>query len=146
MKTTVKILFLLLFAFVFLPIQAQRVVFTYDTAGNRTTRGIERQPDFLRNAPSEDVMSDPFVEQTENRVIKIYPNPTRGMLIIEISSNENNERFRAAIYNMQGGLMQDIESFTGTALNMDLSAHPPAVYVLQLRIGDEVMEYKIIKQ
>jgi len=145
MKTTVKILFLLLFAFVFLPLQAQRVVFTYDAAGNRTTRGIERHPN-QRSVPFEDVMPDPFVEQTENRVIKIYPNPTRGMLIIEISSNENNERFRAVIYNMQGGLMQEIESFTGTTLNIDLFAYPPAVYVLQLRIGDEVMEYKIIKQ
>ena len=145
MKITTKLLFLLLFTATFLKMQAQRITFAYDAAGNRTARTIVMQPRVnTLEAPNEEF--NPFVEQAENHVITIFPNPTRGMLIIEISSIGNNERFRAILYNQQGRLMQDVESFTGTALNMDLSAYPPGVYILQLRIGDKTKEYRIIKQ
>jgi len=145
MRITTRFLFLLLFAATFLSTQAHRVTFAYDAAGNRTARIIVLQPRVnTLDAPDEEF--NPFIEQAENRVVTIFPNPTRGMLIIEISSGENNEQFRAVLYNQQGRLMQETQAFTGTSLNMDLSAYPPGVYILLLRIGDEIKEYKIIKQ
>lgn len=145
MKTTNKLLSLLLFLSISLTVQAQRVTFAYDIAGNRIARTIVMQS--RANAldiPQEEF--SPFIEQAENRVITIFPNPTRGMLIVEISGGESNERFRAILYSQQGALMQEAEAFTGNSLNMDLSAYPPGIYILLIRIGNQTKEYKIIKQ
>ena len=143
---------LLLFSFIFsFHAHSQRVEFAFDTAGNRISRTI------ILPAPMSETRSiqveyepeletEPFVEQQGEREIRIFPNPTRGMLAVEIRGGETNDAVRLSLFDMQGRLLQTIESSAGVIQQVDMSAYPPGTYVLQLQIENQTMSYRIIRQ
>ena len=71
-----------------LDICAQRIKYTYDNAGNRLTRQKEIVIQ-TRGALSDDE-GEPSIyeEKLSETKVTIYPNPTRGILKIDISGVE----------------------------------------------------------
>lgn len=69
---------------------AQKISYAYDLAGNRISRTIilSAAP---QKAPAEE-QSEPFIEQFEQREIKIFPNPTKGILIVEVNGGNTEEQ------------------------------------------------------
>jgi len=121
--------------------------FTYDASGNRLTRTrtiillksakIENQ-DSLSNHPKS------FEDLIGNRPIKIYPNPTKGLLKVEIPvADEVSAKLK--IYSSQGSVIKDIP-VTGTFTEIDLSNQSPGIFILRIYIGELSSEWKIIKE
>ena len=73
-----------------LDICAQRIKYTYDNAGNRLTRQKEIVVQ-TRGALSDEEEPSVYEEELSETKVTIYPNPTRGMLKIDISGVEKFE-------------------------------------------------------
>ncbi len=70
------------------------------------------------------------------KTVSLYPNPTSGMLYVNIDNT-----FNAVVYNYQGQVMYKGYDNYG---NLDLSDLKAGVYFLEIRTDDKVMVEKII--
>jgi hypothetical protein len=129
---------------------AQTVSFGYDPAGNRISRVIDmgssnRAPRAGAGDTDETETPPPFVEQlTPDLQVKIYPNPTKGLLQVELAGNAD-ENAQIQVFSQAG---QQIFTCTagGTRTPVDLSACPSGVYILRLIINEKTENYTIIKK
>jgi hypothetical protein len=83
-------------------------------------------------------------EQWKELVVGLYPNPTRGQLLIEMPNFIPG--ITASIFDMNGSL---VERFLLQSAKTILSAEawPPAQYIIQLSdASGNISEYKLIKQ
>jgi len=82
-------------------------------------------------------------ESFNNRTIRLYPNPTKGILHIETGFDGNHH---AEIINMAGTRILSRHFKTGN-MEMDLSSLPPSIYFISVTLPDkQVLRYKIVKQ
>ncbi len=121
-----------------------KMTYAYDASGNRVERTIvlvtSSKKSTLTKAKST-VLSETLSEQ----VVKIYPNPTKGQLAIEISNLENLKNGSCTIYNIQGKtiLKQKIQNLK---TNLDISNHSNGMYILHINIDGKISTWKIIKE
>jgi hypothetical protein len=135
------LLFLLLSAGIAL--SAQNVTYTYDAAGNRTQRVITLSS---KSLPSQSLnAATPLEDLVAERKVKIYPNPTKGMLAVEVDNLEGDVKGEFSIHNAAGSLIKKQKTVSGKA-TFDLTSQPTGVYFLRIRLGDEVNTWKIIKE
>lgn len=118
-----------------------QVEFGYDTAGNRTSRQIVS---LLKSATLSEKTA--IAEETlGEKSIKLYPNPTYGLLTMDISDLEENEKVAIQVSDMKGRtLLKKVQ--TTSNFQIDLTAHPKGFYILSATIGSERKEWKIIKE
>ncbi|MDL2323155.1 T9SS type A sorting domain-containing protein [Bacteroidales bacterium OttesenSCG-928-A17] len=121
------------------------VRFTYDKAGNRTSRVIDmsqlRSSDSIEETEEEPVIFEDRIAETS---IKIYPNPTEGMLKIEIYNLPAEEKANIHLYDLSGNRILSKESDSVT--DIDITRQPAGVYVMVIVLGDKRTEWKIIKK
>jgi len=124
--------------------QTKVYAFDYDASGNR----IERQFITLKSAgiaPGDSFEQEVFDGELGKREIKIYPNPTKGNLRVEIPLNEEQQRVTMQVYSIQGTLVSDQLVNSETTI-VDLNRQPPGMYILRIFSGQSVSEWKIIKE
>lgn len=119
--------------------------YTYDNAGNRISRDIIHigGGGMLKSG----FIEKPIIDYTfDNGVIKIYPNPTKGMLEVEIPEEPNNtETIQLLVYDSKGRLIIDRRQEPSRSV-VDLSAYTNGLYILYLKKGQTISKWKIIKQ
>jgi hypothetical protein len=119
--------------------------YTYDNAGNRIGRDTIHigGGGMLKRGKIE----KPIIDYTfENREIKIYPNPTKGMLEVEIPEDPYNpETIQLLIFDLKGRPIIDRRQEPSRSL-LDLSPYPNGFYILYLKKGQTISKWKIIKQ
>jgi hypothetical protein len=121
--------------------QNTKVEFGYDTAGNRTSRQIV-------SIGKSAFISDTIAiseEKVGERSIKLFPNPTPGIITMAISQLEPAEKVRVFVTDMKGRVLIREEQ-NNPNLKIDLSAYPSGFYILSAIIGSERKEWKIIKE
>ena len=69
---------------------------------------------------------------------RVYPNPTKGLVNLEVADGE------VTVINASGKIL--IQRTVTKDKTIDLSGYASGVYVLILKAGDSVYEYKIMKQ
>jgi len=133
----------------------QKVEYTYDDAGNRTTQYIIRFGGKETNDEDEDNIKTKSVEEEEQEVFKhnfgereihVYPNPTKGLLTIEIWKGNFEENYRLVLYDSSGKLLNTSNIKGNGAAPLDLSLYPSGIYILIIHTADGKSEYKIIKE
>jgi hypothetical protein len=112
--------------------------FNYDGSGNRENRQLIQLKS--GQTSSEESIYEDIVNQLE---IKIYPNPTKGLLKIEIPCIEK-EKATIGIFTMQGAMIKKLAVST-TYTEVDLKNQPPGIYILRICVGEISSEWKIIK-
>ncbi|MDP2339060.1 MAG: T9SS type A sorting domain-containing protein [Bacteroidota bacterium] len=118
--------------------------FEYDASGNRLTRSILQ----LKSAGIEnkDTLANQlktFEDMIGNRPVKIYPNPTKGLLKVEIPFTEESSA-TISVLTMQGALAKKLK-VSGTFTEIDMRSQPPGIYLMIISIGELSSEWKIIK-
>lgn len=120
---------------------AKDITFAYDAAGNRISREI-----FIGTRSDHKNFGDESIsEKIGKRLIKIYPNPTKGLIKIELSELSKSTEITLNVYDLNGC---QIYSFKGSSLNIteiDLSRHNNGIFILEIGIDCETTTYKIIK-
>ncbi len=128
------------------------IAFEYDAAGNRISRKVIT----LRSATAseipgeeeeEEIPEEPqvFTDVLAQSSIYIYPNPTKGLLRVEINSNGASKPVSLQVYDMSGRMLLQ-ESNVASSTTVDLSNQPAGTYILQLISDTEKNEWKIIKE
>lgn len=79
-------------------------------------------------------------ENPENRIIAIYPNPTKDFLYIK---NQNYKIESLNLYDIGGRL---IKTFSGKDEKLDLSNLPSSTYILNIKNPEGYQNFKIIKK
>ncbi|MDD4991754.1 MAG: T9SS type A sorting domain-containing protein [Paludibacter sp.] len=124
---------------------AQNVVsYAYDNAGNRISRKVVVYNTNLTHA-KKTVDPPPVEEQLGERTIKVFPNPTKGALAVDISGGSDKDQLRIILYNADGKQLLNKQVQQGTT-PVNMTAYPAAYYILRVQAGEKVTEFKIIKQ
>lgn len=127
-----------------LDICAQRIKYTYDNAGNRLTRQKEIVVQ-TRGALSDEEEPSVYEEELSGTKVTIYPNPTRGMLKVDISGVEKFENARISLYDLTGKLLQQWAGISQSN-EIDLSERTPGMYIMQVAYNGKISSWKIIKE
>ena len=144
---------LILLSGIALNISSQNPVqYTYDDAGNRLSRTIIL-PSSLRSAvvvdqePEEEAIFQETVysDKLGQSSILIYPNPTKGILKVEITHTAEERPFTLQMYDMGGRALINEPNIT-SSLDMDLSSQPAGTYLLKIVSENGERTWKIIKQ
>jgi hypothetical protein len=77
-----------------------------------------------------------------NNNLSIYPNPTKGVISIELPDSKN---YIISVYDMVGKLVKTIDKPYGqnSRLNIDLSDEPTGIYIIKADSGNEVYYNKV---
>ena len=127
-----------------LDICAQRIKYTYDNAGNRLTRQKEIVVQ-TSGALSDEEEPSVYEEELSETKVTIYPNPTRGMLKVDISGVEKFENARISLYDLTGKLLQQWAGISQSN-EIDLSERTPGMYIMQVAYNGKISSWKIIKE
>jgi hypothetical protein len=122
---------------------AQRIVYSYDNAGNRTSRQQERTSQ--TRAFSDETFSLRSMENGSELKITVSPNPTKDVLRVDLSGKSSLDGVQISLYNLSGAmLMQQKDVAKTTTLNM--SAYSSGVYILRVTYADKIHHVKVVKE
>ncbi|MGC3977573.1 MAG: T9SS type A sorting domain-containing protein [Paludibacteraceae bacterium] len=121
----------------------QKVVYRYDDAGNRIKRSIVVEEITI---PRQGVaVPDSNIQQVTNYSLRVYPNPTQGALGVEIQGVDEKDKIWLTIFSATGAMLYNKQGYTG--LNtIDITSYTDGIYILKVKIGKKLSEYKIIKR
>lgn len=121
---------------------ADRVVYSYDSSGNRIQSQKQIRLRDAENGSDQDTI--PLRESLSSHRITIYPNPTKGQFSVEITGSAIPDKSSISIYNLQGSVIYQKDE--PDILNeIDLSSQPNGIYMLRIKIDSETSTWKIIK-
>lgn len=121
------------------------VGYTYDMAGNRTSRKITIVPFNLRSANAEPIDSSQVDSELGDLKVTIFPNPTRGIIWVGLNNYKSATIVKLLLYSPEGKPLRTITS-QEDRIPIDLSNYPMGWYLLQVIVGDKKIDFKIIKQ
>jgi hypothetical protein len=119
------------------------VSFVYDEAGNRISRTI------VFNTTSGQLRSDDettnYIEVLPETILHIYPNPTEGLLRINMENLPDGETVQITVFDASGQMLLKKEHQPAIT-EINLSSYPAGIYLLKIQTGDKSTEWKIIKK
>lgn len=134
MRLVISILFLLP-----LIVSSQTIVnYTYDAMGNRIKREIIMSRS-IKNT------NNPLTETLLEKSISIYPNPTEGLLKINISGWEITDKCNFKVYSLNGLPIQEI-TVVSSITEINLGNEPNGIYLLNIELNESKSSWKIIKK
>lgn len=132
----------------------------YDNAGNRTLREII----YLYGSPSSGYTKggsgtkkksyddydtteyeQPIARKTNDFELNIYPNPTKGMLKIDVAGENEIQNALVEIYTVNGKKIYSIKNVQQN-YQVDLSSQANGVYIMRIELNNSQYEWKIIKK
>jgi hypothetical protein len=142
-------------------LHGQTINYTYDENGNRTTRVliVEQQKSKGLNVPVEKLKDIPVevpkedLKETETKTEKeavgelktlVYPNPSKGLIKIDIVNLPLDSRTEARLYDLSGTELIVKKNFDNY-YEMDINKLKDGIYILRIVINDVATDWKIIK-
>lgn len=149
MKKTLLFITFTLFSLLAL---AQSVQYEYDAAGNRVKRTIitlksaknASYPDTVKTQEQSKIEEQFKFEKLAEGKIKIFPNPTKGALMIKLENIANLEGINLQLFNLNGTLLQS-KQVNSSNSDFNMQDYAPGTYILRVSRQEEKLEYKIIK-
>ena len=133
------------------------ITYTYDAAGNRQTRTISvkkiNEKDSLNllgnvgdniNESLQTNNATELIDQLGNKEITIYPNPTEGLLKVNITNLENSKGY-IKLYGVNGSEVLKINTLKESN-EVDISDKVNGVYVMEVWVEGEKRAYKVVKR
>ena len=132
-------------AFCGITINSQAIKFTYDVSGNRETR--EKVVTLIKSSEFEEEDEvEVFDDLIGEYSITIYPNPTNGILRVDISGGKIPNEANICLYNSTGGIIWNLKSISNSNM-VDISSQPAGVYIMHISIDiKNISTWKIIKE
>ena len=155
MKTKFKLLLIILS--ISIPAISQDFTFVYDDVGNRTDRFITLSPPSKATMQDTSFVDEEILEEEEtteeqklydkldNFDLLVYPNPTKGEVVVQIFGEEN---FGTVTYKVfeQSGKEILAGSKSSSILHINLSGQKAGTYFLRVEINGKEKSWKIVKE
>lgn len=134
-------------AFSQVPFQTFQIYYEYDAAGNRVQRTvIVVDPNNPTDKTQEDSTYNEFQESTlADLQIKVYPNPTYGLIKIEIENLESEVSGSLIVMDLAGRVLIQSNNIESEML-VDFTPYAPGNYSMVLIIDGEKKEWGIVRQ
>jgi len=141
---TVAFLFSCLVTSCHLAGQGRGQFYSYDANGNRICREIIVEQLMPVEFPVKTFEEIKLMKVEPEYSMKVFPNPTRSKIRIELSGFEVGFRSKYFVYNLNGNLLLT-KAINSNEMEVDLTGLRDGVYVLRIRMEKEVYDWKIIK-
>ena len=135
-----KITFVLFLTLLYFPGYAQKIGYSYDAAGNMVKREI-----ILSRTLPDEYQPKIYSEMISSKEVKIYPNPTDGLLKVDIIGLGDEDHCAIAIFSISGICIVRVPN-TGVSTDLDISSHSNGIYILKVNINGDETSWKIIKK
>lgn len=144
----IKLLLVVLLSIICVGKTMAQVSFRYDSNGNRTAKEI------VLSSLKNNELSDPefvdddfsvFDDKIEDTSIKIYPNPTKCFLRVDIQNNDSDIYGYIEILNSVGKSINKT-SHISLENQIDLSNQPEGIYLMRISINGKISTWKVIKE
>ena len=136
---------LLIASFLFListQLSAQKYVYIYDNAGNRTTVTLYKSS--IAEADSAELQK-PVEVIDQGQEFKLYPNPTKGLLTIECPGIPDETKVTCSIHDANGRFISNAMYTGQQTIKFDMSNLPNGLYIFQLKLQDKQFVLKVLK-
>lgn len=121
------------------------VVYAYDAAGNRVSRSIVMPAKISNPSITKDSTNGPvYFDSFKDAKVKIYPNPTRGLINFEVVDFQSDYSFNLIILDIAGKIVYQKENVKSVD-QIDVSSLNKGNYILKISLGNEIREWKILK-
>lgn len=158
MKQKFFIVVLLLFNLAVIA-QTSYVSYGYDPSGNRVSRVIaydSSPPNGRIQQPTDTTVQksdtlaqqqqlNPYIELLGSQQITIFPNPTKGLLVVDITNMQDIKTSSIALYDL-GGREVFSKSEIKNTNSINFANEPPGMYGLRIILDGKITEWKVIKQ
>ncbi len=134
-----KVIFILMFINLTFLLRAQRFVYSYDQAGNRTERMY-----MLSRMSGEADTTKEYAQKINDNKIAVLPNPTRGRLSVKIDNLKSEQKATVMLFDEKGMLLSKMENASEISY-IDISQKPAGVYILKVYIDKNKKEWKILR-
>jgi hypothetical protein len=147
-KSTLVIIF---FFLSFFCLHGQTISYTYDNNGNRKTRQLDVQklrsnsiqfPVVNQKNLREEAVKEKVIEGEMKTVV--YPNPTKGLLKIDITNMPLNSKTEAKVYDLNGTEQMSKRNFDSSS-ELDISRLKDGIYILRIKVNETIIDWKVIK-
>lgn len=71
--------------------------------------------------------------------VKVYPNPTNGVVHLELSSNYDLNTIEIVVRDMAGRIAPYQQTLNGSVIDLDLSTYSEGVYMIEIVSNDEIV-------
>lgn len=121
----------------------QSLSYSYDSSGNRIERSIVLS---TRNLNGEQNSKSYFFEVHLGKAqMKIYPNPVKSILTVQIAGLDNGQIGECQLFNAAGALLHKTQ-ITEEYTTIDMTVSPQGNYILVIIFNGEKTTWKVIKE
>lgn len=120
----------------------QKMSYSYDSAGNRIKREIVLSPNRMPKAGGNDISS--VSDLLGDKKIKILPNPSQGIIQIEIVGYEDSDVCTISLYSVSGQILTNVKIISNIT-DIDISGFPDGIYILAIQLNGHSSTWTIIK-
>lgn len=147
MKNILPLFFILSFLLVCSPGQAQSIQFEYDEAGNciEKYKTVVLPSRTAKSNKDNDSIEKPEIGKISEREVVIYPNPTKGILKIEIKGVAPDTPIQYLLMDVNGKMLARKGS-GDMSFEFDMTSLSTGIYFLQVIIDEKWEKWKIIKE
>ena len=125
--------------------QTRTVQFSYDNAGNRTSRAIVLPAAAQgRRAVSDSIKMEVYTDVFAEYQLHVYPNPTHGELKIELRGLPDGETYHLLIVSASGKVIIDRHTSDNPTV-AGLTECPAGIYIMRIQYKDYKKDFKIIR-
>ena len=117
-----------------------QISYSYDLAGNRVKREI-----VMSNLAPKNSLVTGFTEVLAKKNIRIYPNPTKGHLRVEVVGYDSTDKCLLQVFNATGALIINKKA-TLPFTEINITNQPNGIYLLLITLNGENTKWKIIKK
>ena len=123
--------------------------YDYDAAGNRVSRTVleisnkSLKSDCHQDSAWDSEQNQHYEEFIGKNSVKIYPNPTHGMVTLQFEKPIDNSYYQ--LFGLSGQLLSEAR-ITEMDIILDLSNYRTGVYMLTISINEKKETWKIIKK
>jgi hypothetical protein len=145
-----KKLLILFLTFIPLFSVGQTLRFEYDAIGNRISRTLiplqlkSGNIGFPITDPDKLELPEKETFSADEAQIKIYPNPTKGILRIEITNCPGEAKIELSLFDLSGSKLMEMQNLS-PVYNLDISNRKNGIYILKVFINNRISNWKIIK-
>ena len=86
------------------------------------------------------------VENIENNMFTIYPNPSNGVFVVKYNATRSYRRLQVKITNLTGKIIKEYSIFNSQFSILNLEAQPTGVYFISIKTETGIYTEKLIIQ
>jgi len=136
--------FLILFFLSAVSLSAQqKLSYVYDNAGNRKSRTIIIDPQQAARPLKNDSIY--YQEVLANKEIKIYPNPVKTNLTVNISGYDQDLKGEYFLFDAQGKMILH-DKLNTESFQINMSSYAVGNYIMRIVINEESTTWEILKK